>query len=106
MLDLPPMLSALLLAGLFAAPLATAALFVPARGRSGDAADGRWRALAGIGITLVAAVVLIGISVGILAAIGATATNLVAAAVGLGVATVVWLPATGRWGTRARLCWA
>ncbi|MGH2857325.1 MAG: glycosyltransferase [Solirubrobacteraceae bacterium] len=101
------MLSALLLAGLFAAPVATAALFVPARaGRGGPGTDGARRRLARLVQTLAAAAALIGFAVGILAAIGATSANLVAAAVGLGLFTVAWLPATGRWGTRARLCWS
>ncbi|MGH2874654.1 MAG: glycosyltransferase, partial [Solirubrobacteraceae bacterium] len=78
-------------------------LFIPARGGAGH---GSRRATAGIGLTLAAAAALIAVSDGILAAIGATESHLIAAAVGLGIASVAWLPATGRWGTRARLCWA
>jgi Glycosyl transferase family 2 len=99
------MLSAPLLAGLFAVPIATAALFLPATGRTGRAEE-RWRWIGRLTLTLVSGTLLIAAVVAILALIGITARNLEAAAVGLALAIVVWLPITRRWGARAHLCWA
>ncbi len=99
------MLSALLLGGLFAAPIATIALFVPATGRARRAEE-RSKWFARLGATVVWAAILIATVVAILALIGVTAGNIVAAAVGLAVASVVWLPITRRWNARAHVCWA
>ena len=62
--------------------------------------------VARLGATLVWAAVLIAAVVGILGLIGVTAGNIVAAAAGLTLATVVWLPVTRRWNARAHVCWA
>jgi cellulose synthase/poly-beta-1,6-N-acetylglucosamine synthase-like glycosyltransferase len=99
------MLSALLLAGLFAAPIATIALFVPATGRA-QRAEERSKWIARLGAAVVWTATLIAAVVAILALIGVTAGNIVAAAIGLAVASVVWLPATRRWNARAHVCWA
>ena len=99
------MLSALLLAGLFAAPLATAALFVPTSGRAGRAEELSKRA-ARFGATLLWSATVIAAVALILAVIGVTAGHVEAAAAGLTLATVVWLPATRRWNARAHVCWA
>src|SRR5690348_4688555 len=99
------MLSALLLAGLFAAPIATAAMFAPVGGpaRHGDVRS-RW--VGRLAATLLWAAVLIAAIVGILAAIGVTAGNIEAATIGLAMASLLWLPVTRRWNARAHACWA
>jgi hypothetical protein len=63
------MLSALLLAGLFAAPIATVALFVPATGRA-QRAEERSKWIARLAATLAWAAILIAVVVAILALIG------------------------------------
>ena len=102
------MLSALLLAGLFAAPIATVALFLPATGRVGRArrAEARSNRIARLTAALAWSVILVAAVVGILDAIGVTVANLEAAAAGLVVACLVWLPVTRRWNARAHVCWA
>jgi Glycosyltransferase like family 2 len=98
------MLQALLLAGIVAAPLGSAALFVPTR--LADRGAGTWPAvrrfvLAVIGTALLAAVVA-----GALRLLGATEHNLIAGTAGVVVASLVWLPVTRRWSARAHLSWA
>ena len=98
------MLAALLLAGLVAAPVSSAALFVPVRPRRRVA--GTWPAtrrlvLALLGTALLAAVVAV-----TLTALHATRTNVIAATAGLVAMSLLWLPATRRWNARAHLCWA
>ncbi|HVA60959.1 MAG TPA: glycosyltransferase [Mycobacteriales bacterium] len=98
------MLSALLLAGLVAAPLATIALFVPTRdigNSNGAAAWTRRLVFALVGTAILA------IAVGAaLRAIGVTTTNIEGALAGLLVMSLVWLPVTRRWNARAHLAWA
>jgi hypothetical protein len=97
------MLAALLLAGIIAAPLGSACLFVPARQRSratGLRAAARRLTLAVIGTVVLAAAVA-----GALRLIGVTERNLLAGAAGLAFASLVWLPVTRRWNARAHLCW-
>ena len=89
------MLSALLLAGLFVAPLATVALFVPASRRAGRAEDLSKRA-ARFGAALLWSAIVIAVVALILLAIGVTTGHIEAAVVGLALATIVWLPATRR----------
>jgi cellulose synthase/poly-beta-1,6-N-acetylglucosamine synthase-like glycosyltransferase len=98
------MLSALLLAGLVAAPLATLALFVapPFRGR----AFGAWPWTRRFVLAIAGTAVLAAISAGVLWGIGATTANVIAGALGLAVLSVLWLPVTRRWSARAHLCWA
>jgi cellulose synthase/poly-beta-1,6-N-acetylglucosamine synthase-like glycosyltransferase len=57
-------------------------------------------------LTLVWTAILIAVVVGILVAIGVTASNIEAAAIGLALASLVWLPVTRGWGIRAHLCWS
>ena len=99
------MLSALLLAGLIASPIATVALFVPT-GRRARRAEERAKWIARLACALLWAAVLIAAVVGILALIGVTAGNIAAAAIGLTLACLVWLPVTRRWNARAHVCWA
>jgi cellulose synthase/poly-beta-1,6-N-acetylglucosamine synthase-like glycosyltransferase len=99
------MLSALLLAGLFAAPIAAAAMFAPVGG-SARRGEERSRWVTRLAATVIWSVVLNAAIAGILAAIGVTAGNVEAAAIGLAVASLVWLPLTRRWNARAHVCWA
>jgi glycosyltransferase involved in cell wall biosynthesis len=98
-------LSALLLAGLIAAPLATAALFLPGTS-STRRVEERWRRVGRTVLTLAWTVVMIAVVAAVLAAIGVTRGNIEAAAAGLAAAALVWLPLTRRWGARGHLCWA
>ena len=100
-----PMLSALLLAGLFAAPIATAAMFVPV-GKPGRRGEERSRWVRRLTATVIWTTVLIAAIDGILAAVGVTAGNIEVATVGLAVASLMWLPVTRRWNARAHVCWA
>ena len=98
------MLQAMLLAGIVAAPLGSAALFVPAR--LVDRGAGTWSAvrrfvLAVVGTAVLAAVVALALRL-----LGATERNLLAGAAGVVVASLVWLPVTRRWSARAHVCWA
>ena len=99
------MLSALLLAGLFAAPLATGALFLPATGRMRRAEE-RWRWIGRLTLAIVATAALVALVLALLALVGVTAHNLVAAGVAVAIASAFWLPFTRRWGARAHLCWS
>jgi cellulose synthase/poly-beta-1,6-N-acetylglucosamine synthase-like glycosyltransferase len=98
------MLAALLLAGLFAATLATIWLFLPTgvRGRS----IGVWAWSRRLTLALAGTAVLDAIAVGCLHAIGVTRTNTIAGVAGFSVISVLWLPFTRRWSARAHLCWA
>jgi cellulose synthase/poly-beta-1,6-N-acetylglucosamine synthase-like glycosyltransferase len=98
------MLSALLLAGLVAAPLATIALFVPAAARG--RAVGAWPWLRRFLLALIGTVLLGAAAAGFLALLDATRANITAGAAGLVVASLLWLPVTRRWSARAHLCWA
>ncbi len=93
------MLSALLLAGLFAAPITTVTLFLPGTGRIARVEE-RWRWFGRLAGALVSTAILIGVVVGILALLRVTTRNLEAAAIGLALASLVWLPLTRRWGAR------
>jgi len=98
------MLAALLLAGILAAPVGTALLFLPTRpraSRSGAWPEIRRLALAVAGTLLLAAVVAAALFL-----LGVSRPHLVAGAAGLAVASAIWLPATRRWTARAHLCWA
>ena len=99
------MLSTLLLAGLFAAPIATAALFLPASRRARRAEKPTQRA-ARLTAALACSAVVIAIVAVILALIGVTRGHLEAAVVGLALACLVWLPVTRRWNARAHVSWA
>src|ERR1700733_4835918 len=99
------MLSALLLAGLFAAPLPTAALFLPASRRTGrPEKTTQWTAR--LVRALLLSALVIGIVAVVMALIGVTTAHLEAVVVGLALACVVWLPVTRRWNARARVTWA
>jgi cellulose synthase/poly-beta-1,6-N-acetylglucosamine synthase-like glycosyltransferase len=99
------MLSALLLAGLLAAPVATVALFLPTtrRPRRDEKPS---RQLARFVLALLWSAALFAAVVLALAVIGVTTGHIEAAAIGLVIATVIWLPLTRRWNARAHVCWA
>jgi glycosyltransferase involved in cell wall biosynthesis len=98
------MLAALLLAGIVAAPLGSAGLFLPAKRRRRTA--GAWPATRRFTLALIGTAVLAAIVAGALKLLGASAHHLVDGAIGVVFASLVWLPATRRWNARAHLCWA
>ena len=98
------MLAALLLAGIVAAPLGTAALFAGARPRAGS--GGAWAATRRVLLDLVGTVLVAAAAAGALRLLHATERNLVAGVAGLVVASLIWLPVTRRWSARAHLCWS
>jgi hypothetical protein len=98
------MLAALLLAGIVAAPLGSAGLFVRANQRA--RAAGTWSTIRRFVLDVAGTAVLAAVVAGVLRLLHATEHNLVAAVAALVVASLVWLPVTRRWNARAHLCWA
>jgi cellulose synthase/poly-beta-1,6-N-acetylglucosamine synthase-like glycosyltransferase len=98
------MLSALLLAGLFSAPIATLALFLrpPFRGRS----RGAWPWTRRLTLALIGTGLLAAVTAAILWLFGVTTANTEAGAIGLVLVSLLWLPVTRRWSARAHVCWA
>src|SRR5579872_6486900 len=97
------MIEAMVIAGLVAAPLGSAALFLPARLRRRPA--GFWRALWRLVLAVAGSVVLAAAAAGVLYLLKATAENLVIGSGGVALAGLLWLPVTRRWRPRAHLCW-
>jgi len=97
------MLAALLLTGIVAAPLSSAALFLSTDhyGRSA----GRWPAVRRFVLALLGTVVLAAIVAGVLRMLGTPLTRVLVAGAALIFASLVWLPGTRRWNARAHLCW-
>ncbi len=98
------MLAALLLAGIVAAPLGSAGLFVRARPRARVA--GAWAASRRFLLALAGTVVLAAVVAGVLRLLHATEHNLVAGVAGVAVGSLIWLPVTRRWSAGAHLCWS
>jgi cellulose synthase/poly-beta-1,6-N-acetylglucosamine synthase-like glycosyltransferase len=98
------MLQAVLLAAIVAAPLGSAALFVPTRRHARGA--GTWPAVRRFALAVIGTVVLAAAVAVILRTVGASRHNLVAAIAGLVFASLIWLPVTRRWSARAHICWA
>lgn len=98
------MLQSLLLAALIAAPLGSAALFVPAR--LIDRGAGTWPAIRRVVLAVIGTAVLAAAVGGVLRLIGATEHNLLAGAAGVVAASLIWLPVTRRWSARAHVCWS
>ncbi len=98
------MLSAILIAGLLAAPIATVALFLrmPVRGRT----LGTWPTTRRFLFALVSTVLLAAAVAGLLALVGVTVDNLAAGGGGLVAVSLAWMPVTRRWSARAHLCWS
>jgi Glycosyltransferase like family 2 len=98
------MLEALLLAGIVAAPLGSAGLFMPAKVRG--SAAGFWPATRRLALAVAGTALLAALVAGALRLLGASEHNLLAGVAGVAAASLVWLPATRRWNARAHLCWA
>ncbi len=98
------MLAALLLAGILAAPVGSALLFLPTRLRASS--SGPWPEIRRLIQTVAGTLLLAAVVAAALFLLGVSRPHLVAGAVGLSVASAVWLPATRRWTARAHLCWA
>ena len=98
------MLAALVLAGILAAPLGTAALLVRPghRGR----VTGTWPAARRLAFALAGTAVLAAIVAVVMRLLKVTEHNTIAGMAGLVVGSLVWLPVTRRWNARAHLCWA
>ena len=98
------MLAALVLAGILAAPVATAALLVrsahPAR-TTGAWPTTRRFAFAVAGTAVLAALVAVAMRL-----LGVTEHNTIAGVAGLVAGSLIWLPVTRRWNARGHLCWA
>jgi cellulose synthase/poly-beta-1,6-N-acetylglucosamine synthase-like glycosyltransferase len=98
------MLEALVIAGIIAAPLGSAGLFLtasrPAR------VVGVWPNIRRFTLAVVGTVVLAAAAAGTLRLVHATERNLLAGVAGVVFASLVWLPVTRRWSPRAHLCWA
>ena len=97
------MLAALLLTGIVAAPISSAALFVPVARRSRSA--GAWPAIRRFISALVGTTVLAAVVAGLLRLLGLPRASILAGVAALVVVSLAWLPATRRWNARAHLCW-
>jgi glycosyltransferase involved in cell wall biosynthesis len=98
------MLAALLLAGLFVAPLSSAAMFVPLNTRwpaAGILAYSRRLVSA-----LVTTATLAAIGYGLSVLVGTTPYYAMIAAIVVTASSIALLPATRRWNGRAHVCWA
>ncbi len=97
------MLAALLLAGIVAAPVSSAALFVPVtrRGR----VSGAWPATRRLMFALVGTALIAAVVAGVMIALGVARDFVLAGATGFVVMSLLWLPATRRWNARGHLCW-
>src|SRR5215469_14176338 len=98
------MLQAMLLAGIVAAPLGSAALFLPARRHTRRA--GAWSAIRRFGLAVMGTVVLALAVAIILRLLGASQHNLAGGVAGVVFASLIWMPVTRRWSARAHMCWA
>ena len=98
------MLRAILLAGLLAAPLSSAAMFVPARRRLSTA--GAWPASRRFVFAVLGTLLLDGLVVAFLRVLDVSRSDALVAAIAVAVASLFWMPATRRWNARAHLCWA
>ena len=98
------MLEALVIAGIVAAPLGSAALFLPTRHRK--RAAGAWAALWRVILAVVGSAVLAAAAAGVLHLLKATEGNLILGGTAVALAGLLWLPVTKNWSPRAHLCWA
>jgi cellulose synthase/poly-beta-1,6-N-acetylglucosamine synthase-like glycosyltransferase len=98
------MLAALLLAGLFIAPISSVVMFVslPTRWPVATA----WAYSRRVVSALIATVVLDAIGYGLSVLVGTTPHRALVAAIVVIVFSVALLPVTPRWNGRARVCWA
>jgi glycosyltransferase involved in cell wall biosynthesis len=98
------MLEALLLAGIVAAPLGSAGLFLPARQRSRT--TGFWPAARRLAFAVAGSAVLGAAVAAALRLIGVSEHNIITGVAAVLVVSLAWLPATRRWNARAHLCWS
>jgi len=98
------MLASVLLAGVFAAPLSSAALFVS--GRHPRRVAGPWPATRRLLLALLGTAALAAIIVGVLWLFGVPRNDIVVATAGLVAMSLAWLPATRRWNAAGHLAWA
>jgi cellulose synthase/poly-beta-1,6-N-acetylglucosamine synthase-like glycosyltransferase len=98
------MLETLLLAAIFAAPLGSAALFLPARQHAQN--TGAWPVTRRFVLALLGTALLAVVVAGCLKLLGVTEHNIIAGIGGVVVASLIWLPVTRRWNARAHICWA
>ena len=98
------MLEALVIAGIVAAPLGSAALFLP--GRLHRQVTGTWPVIRRFLLAVIGTAVLAAAAAAILKLLHATSSNLIAGVASLVAVSVIWLPVTRRWSPRAHLCWA
>ena len=98
------MLAALVLAGMMAAPLGTAALLVRSKPRART--TGAWPAARRFVFALAGTAVLAAIVAVAMRLLGVTEHNTIAGVAGLVTASLIWLPVTRRWNARGHLCWA
>jgi cellulose synthase/poly-beta-1,6-N-acetylglucosamine synthase-like glycosyltransferase len=97
-------LAALVLAGVIAAPVGTAALLVQARRRA--RAAGAWPTIRRLAFAIGGTAVLAAAVVGALRLLGDSEHYAIDGAAGLVVSSLVWLPVTRRWNARGHLCWS
>jgi glycosyltransferase involved in cell wall biosynthesis len=98
------MLQALLLAAIVAAPLGSAALFLPGGRR--DRSPGAWPATRRLVLAVAGTALLAALVAGVLRLLKVSQHNIVAGIAGVVFASLIWLPVTRRWRARAHLCWA
>jgi cellulose synthase/poly-beta-1,6-N-acetylglucosamine synthase-like glycosyltransferase len=99
------MLETLLLAGMVAAPLSFTGLVIPVK-RHACAAAGRWPAIRRL-VLAVAATTAVAVAVAVsLGLFGISRHDRDAGIACVVFANLAWLPVTGTWMARARLCWA
>src|SRR6204780_273358 len=97
------MLEALVIAGIVAAPLGSAALFLPARHHE---RAGAWAAAWRVIRAVAGSAVLGGAAAGVLYLLKATEDNLITGGAAVAAAGLIWIPVTRNWSPRALLCWA
>jgi cellulose synthase/poly-beta-1,6-N-acetylglucosamine synthase-like glycosyltransferase len=97
-------LAALVLAGILAAPIGTAALLVgsghPPRTK------GAWPVTRRLVLAVIGTAVLAALVAAIMHLLGVAQRNDIAGAIGLVAGSLIWLPVTRRWNARGHLCWA
>jgi cellulose synthase/poly-beta-1,6-N-acetylglucosamine synthase-like glycosyltransferase len=98
------MLEALVIAGMVAAPLGSAALFLPARHHRRAASV--WATIWRVILAAAGSAVLAAAAAGVLYLLKATEENLIIGSGAVALAGLLWLPVTARWSPRAHLCWA
>ena len=92
------MLEALVIAGIVAAPLGSAALFLP--GRPHLRVTGTWAVIRRLLLAVIGTAVLAAAAAVTLKLLHATSSNLIAGVAGLLAVSVIWLPVTRRWSPR------